>query len=177
MINNPWNSGGRKDKTAWAKKKLKSLMDDIVIIEENGNNCQVTKVEKMDGDASIISARGKVRYVYDFGFELKFTFIYAASGSNNDEEDEVTNGEGDGNEDNNEKKKEKQDNKIKGTLKFRDMCNDADLDDEGVRGILQSLRKPIKDENVKKAYYEMVEKLREKVQETMRVFNMDYKSQ
>ena len=77
----------------------------------------------------------------------------------------------------NEKKKKKQDNKIKGKLKFRDMCNDADLDDEGVRGILQSLRKPIKDENVKKAYYEMVEKLREKVQETMRVFNMDYKSQ
>ena len=73
-------------------------MEDIVIIEENGNNCQVTKVEKMDGDASIISARGKVRYVYDFGFELKFTFIYAASGSNNDEEDEVTNGEGDGND-------------------------------------------------------------------------------
>ena len=108
-------------------------MEDIVIIEENGNNCQVTKVEKMDGDASIISARGKVRYVYDFGFELKFTFIYAASGSNNDEEDEVTNGEGDGNDaDADEKKKKKQDNKIKGTLKFRDMCNDADLDDEGV---------------------------------------------
>ena len=109
---------------------------------------------------------------------MKFTFIYAASGSNNDEEDEVTNGEGDGNDaDADEKKKKKQDNKIKGTLKFRDMCNDADLDDEGVRGILQSLRKPIKDENVKKAYYEMVEKLREKVQETMQVFNMDYKSQ
>ena len=176
-----WNTAGTwedKDKTVWAKKKLKSLMEDIVIIEENGNNCQVTKVEKMDGDASIISARGKVRYVYDFGFELKFTFIYAASGSNNDEEDEVTNGEGDGNDaDADEKKKKKQDNKIKGTLKFRDMCNDADLDDEGVRGILQSLRKPIKDENVKKAYYEMVEKLREKVQETMQVFNMDYKSQ
>merc|ERR1712159_709285 len=150
-------------------------MEDIVIIEDNGNNCQVTKVEKIDGDASIISARGKTRYVYDFGFELKFTFIYAPSG--NDDDNKNNDSDDKNNEEDNadEEKKKLRENKIKGTLVFRDMCNDADLDDEGVRGILQSLRKPIKDENVKKAYYEMVEKLREKVQETMRVFNMDYK--
>jgi hypothetical protein len=171
-----WNTAGTwedKDKTKWAKKRLKTLMEDIVIIEENGNNCQVTKVEKLEGDASIISARGKVRYVYDFGFELKFTFIFAATGNDSNNKDKGD----DSNDDEDDDKNKKRDNKIKGTLVYRDMCNDADLDDEGVRGILQSLRKPPKDANVKRAYYEMVEKLREKVQQTMQVFTMDFKSQ
>merc|ERR1712146_417493 len=96
-----------------------------------------------------ISARGKVRYLYDFGFELKFTFIFAATGDDSNNKDK-----GDDSND-----------------------DDDDDDDEGVRGILQSLRKPPKDATVKKAYYEMVEKLREKVQQTMQVFTMDFKSQ
>ena len=137
-----WNTAGTwedKDKTSWAKKKLKQLIEDIVLIDDDGSSCQVTKLEKIEGDASIISARGKTRYVYDFGFEMKFTVIHAPSGDVNGEKE-------DGNDD--EKKKQE---KIKGTLVFRDLCNDADLDDEGVRGILQSLRKPPKDDNVKNA--------------------------
>ena len=163
-----WNTAGTwedKDKTSWAKKRLKQLMEDIVLIDDDGSSCQVTKLEKIEGDASIISARGKTRYVYDFGFEMKFTVIHAPSGDVNGEKE-------DGSDD--EKKKQ---GKIKGTLVFRDLCNDADLDDEGVRGILQSLRKPPKDDNVKKCYYDMVGKLRAKVQETMLIFNADFRAQ
>ena len=66
---------------------------------------------------------------------MKFTVIHAPSGD--------VNGKGRWSDD--EKKKQ---GKIKGHL-FLGPLQHADLDDEGVRGILQSLRKPPKDGNEK----------------------------
>jgi tetratricopeptide (TPR) repeat protein len=118
-----WNSAGtfeEKDKSEWAKERLKEL---LLAVTVDAGTISVTKVEKVEGDASIISSRGKIRYVYDLSFEVNFCIVF-------------DDGEQASNDDEKTKKK-----KLKGVLKYSDVCSDFDEDDRGANGILKSFKR------------------------------------
>ncbi len=149
-----WNSAGTwedKDKTKWAKARLKELLLDVKIENGEASSCVVKKVEKLEGDASIISARGKVRYVYDFSFEVHFEMVF---NKGSDEE-----------------------KKLKSTLKYADICNDLDEGDVNTNGILKSFRK--KEDTARASTAEFTEtmaSLRGKIRATFDVFFADFQS-
>lgn len=75
-----WNKAGtweEKDVTAWAKENLESqLLSATYNLPPSspspGSICKITKVKKCDGHASVATARGKRRYIYEFAVVLEW---------------------------------------------------------------------------------------------------------
>lgn len=72
-----WNYAGTfedKNKTSWAKDKLKAYLKgtSFNIPVGIGLSIHITKVKDFDGDASVIVSRGKTKYLFDFSFTLEW---------------------------------------------------------------------------------------------------------
>ncbi|XP_058119477.1 activator of 90 kDa heat shock protein ATPase homolog 1 [Anopheles ziemanni] len=68
-----------KNATPWSKDKLKALLDGFVI-SEAGLECTVTKIDKLDGEATANNRKGKLIFFYEWNIVLLWT------GRCNDEE-------------------------------------------------------------------------------------------
>jgi len=67
-----WNSGGtfeESDRTQWAKDCLKNKIM-AATCSSNGHTIKVQTVDDLEGDAQIIAARGKRKYVFNFSFKV-----------------------------------------------------------------------------------------------------------
>lgn len=88
-----WNKAGtweEKDVTSWARDELKTkLLSSVYTLPASspspGSVARVTKVKSCNGHASVATARGKRRYIYEFDVELEWTMTLL-------EEDEEANG-------------------------------------------------------------------------------------
>jgi len=67
---NPGNTTESKDFTKQAKEKLKQQLLNFPL-----GNLLITKVEKIEGDFTVICTRGKVKYIYDISFEAEWNGI------------------------------------------------------------------------------------------------------
>lgn len=75
-----WNTAGtweEKDVTTWARDELKSkLLSTVYTLPDSspspGSIARVSKVKKCNGHASVATARGKRRYIYEFDVELEW---------------------------------------------------------------------------------------------------------
>jgi len=99
-----WNSAGtveEKDKTTWAKVKLRSLLASLKVqLKDDESIVQVTEVEDLEGDASHVFMRGRMRYLFEFGFKLQWkATVSAAAGK------QVV---------------------VKGASKYAEICNDTE---------------------------------------------------
>lgn len=73
-----WNAGTTFEErvmTSWATDRLKALFKSVEYRESNGPEGEtvvsVTKLDNLEGDASIAVMRGKKRHLFDFAFKLK----------------------------------------------------------------------------------------------------------
>lgn len=72
-----WNTAGtveEKDKTAWAKDRLRCLLGSLQAgeLQGDGFTARVTAVDDLEGDASHVFMRGRMRYLFEFGFSLSW---------------------------------------------------------------------------------------------------------
>uniref|UniRef100_A0A182MLW4 Activator of Hsp90 ATPase AHSA1-like N-terminal domain-containing protein n=1 Tax=Anopheles culicifacies TaxID=139723 RepID=A0A182MLW4_9DIPT len=58
-----------KNATPWSKDKLKSLLDGFVI-SEAGLECTITKIDKLDGEATANNRKGKLIFFYEWNIVL-----------------------------------------------------------------------------------------------------------
>uniref|UniRef100_A0A182K5S0 Activator of Hsp90 ATPase AHSA1-like N-terminal domain-containing protein n=1 Tax=Anopheles christyi TaxID=43041 RepID=A0A182K5S0_9DIPT len=68
-----------KNATPWSKDKLRALLDGFVIAE-SGLECTVTKIDKLDGEATANNRKGKLIFFYEWNIVLLWKGRY------NDEE-------------------------------------------------------------------------------------------
>lgn len=61
-----------KNATAWSKDRIKSLFKDFVIYED-GVECRVSEVEKLEGEASANNRKGKLIFFYEWNVVLKWS--------------------------------------------------------------------------------------------------------
>lgn len=61
-----------KNATAWSKDRIKTLFKDFVIYED-GIECRVSEVEKLEGEASASNRKGKLIFFYEWNVVLKWT--------------------------------------------------------------------------------------------------------
>lgn len=69
-----WNAAGTFESvnwTKWATGRLKELLLEVAVTPEAACAVTVTEV-KLEGDAEIVSNRGKVKRIYDFSLTLKW---------------------------------------------------------------------------------------------------------
>ena len=72
-----WNAAGtfeEKDVSAWATADLSARFA-AVSVDVSGGNLRVTAVDGMEGSASIISNRGKVKRPFELACQLKWQFV------------------------------------------------------------------------------------------------------
>ncbi|KPJ10114.1 Activator of 90 kDa heat shock protein ATPase-like 1 [Papilio machaon] len=60
-----------KNAGPWSKDRLKELLNNL-IIAQNGIDCKVTEVEKVDGEASANNRKGKLIFFYEWDIKLKW---------------------------------------------------------------------------------------------------------
>jgi activator of HSP90 ATPase len=68
-----WNAAGtweEKDCSAWAKDRLKSILQSLSS-KSGSDNISVTKVKDVEGEASITVVRGKKKYIYDYSLNME----------------------------------------------------------------------------------------------------------
>ncbi|XP_058058153.1 activator of 90 kDa heat shock protein ATPase homolog 1 isoform X1 [Anopheles bellator] len=68
-----------KNATPWSRDKLHALLDGFVMAS-NGQECSVTKIEKMEGEATANNRKGKLIFFYEWNIVLEW------KGMCNDEE-------------------------------------------------------------------------------------------
>uniref|UniRef100_A0A2M4ANB2 Putative activator of 90 kDa heat shock protein atpase log 1 n=1 Tax=Anopheles triannulatus TaxID=58253 RepID=A0A2M4ANB2_9DIPT len=68
-----------KNATPWSKDKLQALLDGFVI-SGHGQECKITKIEKMEGEATANNRKGKLIFFYEWNIVLLW------AGRCNDEE-------------------------------------------------------------------------------------------
>lgn len=61
-----------KNATVWSKDRIKALFKDFVIYED-GIECRVLEVEKLEGEASASNRKGKLIFFYEWNVVLKWT--------------------------------------------------------------------------------------------------------
>ncbi len=80
-----WNRAGtweEVDKTSWCKEQLHEWLREIKVLQGGDVpfTCAVTDVKQLEGDGSLLMARGKLRFLFDFSFKLKWAVKLTASG-------------------------------------------------------------------------------------------------
>lgn len=60
-----------KNAGPWSKDRLKELLNHLKIAQ-NGIECKVTEVEKLDGEASANNRKGKLIFFYEWDIKLKW---------------------------------------------------------------------------------------------------------
>ncbi|XP_068633917.1 activator of 90 kDa heat shock protein ATPase homolog 1 [Battus philenor] len=60
-----------KNAGPWSKDRLKELLNNL-IIAQNGIDCKVTEVEKVEGEASANNRKGKLIFFYEWDIKLKW---------------------------------------------------------------------------------------------------------
>lgn len=76
-VGSAWNAAGtweEKDTSDWSKRTLKEQLLKTGTVDAAGGVLEVSGIEAVDGDSSIGAIRGKVRYIFDLSFKVKFTF-------------------------------------------------------------------------------------------------------
>lgn len=79
-----WNAAGTFESvnwTKWATGRLKELLLEVAVTPEAACAVTVTEVGQLEGDAEIVSNRGKVKRIYDFSLTLKWRLTTGASSS------------------------------------------------------------------------------------------------
>lgn len=61
-----------RDASNWSSEKLKTLLLSIRVENEEGS-CEVTEVNKLDGEASINNRKGKLIFFYEWNIKLAWT--------------------------------------------------------------------------------------------------------
>lgn len=77
-----WNSAGtweEKDVTEVAQRTLKERLSGFEIADVDGGTLELLSVDSVEGDASKPVIRGKLRYMFDFSFKVKFIFRWMES--------------------------------------------------------------------------------------------------
>ncbi|CAH0683277.1 unnamed protein product [Spodoptera exigua] len=67
-----------KNAGPWSKERLKELLNNFKIAQ-NGVDCKVTEVEKLDGEASANNRKGKLIFFYEWDIKLKWEGNLAGS--------------------------------------------------------------------------------------------------
>ncbi|CAK1555458.1 unnamed protein product [Leptosia nina] len=67
-----------KNAGPWSKDRLKELLNDLKIAE-NGIDCKITEVEKIDGEASANNRKGKLIFFYEWDIKLKWEGLLAGA--------------------------------------------------------------------------------------------------
>lgn len=67
-----------KNAGPWSKDRLKELLNNFKIAQ-NGVDCKVTEVEKLDGEASANNRKGKLIFFYEWDIKLKWEGTLAGS--------------------------------------------------------------------------------------------------
>lgn len=60
-----------KNAGPWSKDRLKELLTNF-LIEQNGIDCKVSEVEKIDGEATANNRKGKLIFFYEWDIKLKW---------------------------------------------------------------------------------------------------------
>ncbi|XP_049866884.1 activator of 90 kDa heat shock protein ATPase homolog 1-like [Pectinophora gossypiella] len=60
-----------KNAGPWSKERLKELLNNLKIAQ-NGVDCKITEVEKIDGEASANNRKGKLIFFYEWDIKLKW---------------------------------------------------------------------------------------------------------
>ena len=89
-----WNFAGtfeEKDRTAWVKQRLAKVLGEcgapIVEAGGYGGSIDVEKVEGLEGDASIVSVKGKRKHVASFEFEVHWSAVLEREDDAGDDDD------------------------------------------------------------------------------------------
>lgn len=61
-----------RDATNWSSDKLKSLIVGLTVENEEGS-CEVTEVNKLEGEASINNRKGKLIFFYEWNLKANWT--------------------------------------------------------------------------------------------------------
>ncbi|XP_045533175.1 activator of 90 kDa heat shock protein ATPase homolog 1 [Pieris brassicae] len=67
-----------KNAGPWSKDRLKELLINLKIAQ-NGIDCNITEVEKLDGEASANNRKGKLIFFYEWDIKLKWEGLLAGS--------------------------------------------------------------------------------------------------
>ncbi|CAF4850015.1 activator of 90 kDa heat shock protein ATPase homolog 1 [Pieris napi] len=67
-----------KNAGPWSKDRLKELLNNLKIAQ-NGIDCNITEVEKLDGEASANNRKGKLIFFYEWDIKLKWEGLLAGS--------------------------------------------------------------------------------------------------
>lgn len=70
-----------KNATPWSKDKLRALFDNFEI-SESGVECQITEVEKLNGEACANNRKGKLIFFYEWNIALKWEGHFAGDTKN-----------------------------------------------------------------------------------------------
>ncbi|KAG6447907.1 activator of 90 kDa heat shock protein ATPase homolog 1 [Manduca sexta] len=65
-----------KNAGPWSKERLKELLNDLKI-EQNGVECKIVEVDKIDGEASANNRKGKLIFFYEWDIKLKWEGVLA----------------------------------------------------------------------------------------------------
>ncbi|KAI8421478.1 hypothetical protein MSG28_009534 [Choristoneura fumiferana] len=60
-----------KNAGPWSKERLKELLNNLKIAQ-NGIDCKITELEKLDGEASANNRKGKLIFFYEWDIKLKW---------------------------------------------------------------------------------------------------------
>ena len=88
-----WNQAGtweEKNTTEWCQSQLKQRLLETM----TGNailSCKITKIDDLNGDASVVAVSGKKRYIFDFNVKCKYQ-IYDNSQMDRSTSDETDGG-------------------------------------------------------------------------------------
>ncbi|XP_055592494.1 activator of 90 kDa heat shock protein ATPase homolog 1 [Uranotaenia lowii] len=63
-----------KNATPWSKDKLTELLKDFVV-SGSGQECKITEIEKMEGEATANNRKGKLIFFYEWNIVLKWTGV------------------------------------------------------------------------------------------------------
>lgn len=72
-----WNRAGtweEKDCTEWCRERLRTRLSEV-----RTESCQITKVDSLTGEASVVWTNGKQRHVFDFHVTLHYYWTAACS--------------------------------------------------------------------------------------------------
>ncbi|XP_052740995.1 activator of 90 kDa heat shock protein ATPase homolog 1 [Bicyclus anynana] len=65
-----------KNAGPWSQERLKELLDNLKI-SQNGIDCKITEVEKIDGEATANNRKGKLIFFYEWDIKLKWEGLLA----------------------------------------------------------------------------------------------------
>ncbi|XP_045449713.1 activator of 90 kDa heat shock protein ATPase homolog 1 [Melitaea cinxia] len=67
-----------KNAGPWSKDRLKELLNNLKIAQ-NGIDCKITEVEKIDGEATANNRKGKLIFFYEWDIKLKWEGVLAGA--------------------------------------------------------------------------------------------------